>query len=143
MVVGKHTVVTMQYVVRDEEGNVLNDLYEHTPVKFTFGFGNLPPGLEEKLPGLHSGERGIIIIPPEEGYGKRIKEKIIRVRREDLPDDGECVVGNKFRLFYSCQETELFTVQGYLGEWVYLDRNHPYAGKTLHYEVYIVDVSPV
>jgi FKBP-type peptidyl-prolyl cis-trans isomerase 2 len=155
MVIQEGAIVTMFYVLKDAQGNVLDDRYEHIPVRFIFGCGAIPPGLEKRLAGLRQGQRVTVVVPPEEGYGERRPEGVIRVRREDLPGHEEITVGDKFRLLSPDLESESATAQGYIGDWdflesatvlgyigdwVYLDCNHPYAGKELHYEVDIAHV---
>jgi FKBP-type peptidyl-prolyl cis-trans isomerase 2 len=141
-VVGENTVVTLSFVVWDEEGHVLDDMYERTPFKFVFGQGDLPPGLEEGIAGLTAGQSKRLVVPPARAYGERNKDLVIRIPRAQLPSD-ECVVGTRYRRLNADGESELFTVMGYLEDWVYLDRNHPWAGKHLVYEVRIVEVLPL
>ena len=141
-VVGENTVVTLNFVVQDEEGNVLDDMYERTPFKFVFGQGDLPPGLEEGIAGLPAERSKRIVVPPDRAYGERNKDLVIRVPRAQLPAE-DCVVGTRYRRLNADGESELFTVMGYLGDWVTLDRNHPWAGKQLVYEVRVVEVLPL
>jgi FKBP-type peptidyl-prolyl cis-trans isomerase 2 len=142
LVVGENTVVTLNFVVRDEEQDVLDDMYAKTPFKFVFGQGDLPPGLEEGLAGLGTAQSKTIIVPTDQAYGERIKDLVIRIPKSQLPSE-DCVVGTRYRRLNAEGESELFTVMGYLGDWVYLDRNHPWAGKQLEYEVHIVEVQPL
>ncbi len=140
LAVGVDTVVTLHFVVRDEEGNVLDDMYEKTPFQFIFGQGDLPPGLEEGIAGLTAGRSKRIVVSSDRAYGERDKDLVIRVPRSRLPSE-DCVVGSRYRRLNADGESELFTVIGYLGDWVYLDRNHPWAGKQLEYKVHIVEVA--
>ncbi len=142
LVVGDNTVVTLNFVVRDEEGNVLDDMYEKTPFKFVFGQGDLPPGLEAGIVGRTAGQSETIVVPPDRAYGERDKDLVIRIPRSQLPSE-DCVVGSRYRRLNADGESELFTVMGYLGDWVYLDRNHPWAGRQLEYEIHVVEVLPV
>jgi FKBP-type peptidyl-prolyl cis-trans isomerase 2 len=142
LVVGENTVVTLNFVVRDQEHEVLDDMYEKTPFKFVFGQGDLPPGLEEGIAGLEEARSKTIVVPSDRAYGERNKDLVIRIPRSQLPSE-DCVVGSRYRRLNPEGESELFTVMGYLGDWVYLDRNHPWAGKQLEYEVHIVEVHPL
>ncbi len=138
-VVGENTVVTLNFIVRDEEQDVLDDMYAKTPFKFVFGEGDLPPGLEEGIAGLEAAQSKTIVVPADQGYGERNKDLVIRIPLSQLPSE-DCVVGTRYRRLNADGESELFTIMGYLGDWVYLDRNHPWAGKQLEYEVHIVEV---
>lgn len=141
-VVGENTVVTLNFTVRDEEQDVLDDMYAKTPFKFVFGQGDLPPGLEEGITGFNAGQQKTIAVPADRAYGERSKDLVIRIPRSQLPSE-DCVVGTRYRRLNPEGKSELFTVMGYLGDWVYLDRNHPWAGKQLEYEVHIVEVQPL
>ena len=142
LIVGENTVVTLNFVVRDEEQDVLDDMYAKTPFKFVFGQGDLPPGLEEGITGFNAGQQKTIVVPTDRAYGERNKDLVIRIPRSQLPSE-DCAVGTRYRRLNAEGESELFTVTGYLGDWVYLDRNHPWAGKQLVYEVHIVEVHPL
>jgi FKBP-type peptidyl-prolyl cis-trans isomerase 2 len=141
LVVGENTVVTIHFVVRDEEEAILDDMYATTPFKFVFGQGDLPPGLEQGIVGLAAGQSERIVVPADRAYGERQRDLVIRIPRSQLPSE-DCVVGTRYRRLNADGESELFTVTGYLGDWVYLDRNHPWAGKQLQYQVDIVEVLP-
>ena len=142
LVVGENTVVTLNFTVRDEEQDILDDMYAKTPFKFVFGEGDLPPGLEEGITGLNAGQPKTIVVPADRAYGERNNDLVIRIARSQLPSE-DCVVGTRYRRLNPEGGSELFTVMGYLGDWVYLDRNHPWAGKQLEYEVHIVEVQPL
>ena len=142
IVVGEDTVITLNFVVRDDAGEVLDDMYEKTPFKFLYGQGDLPPGLEEGIRGMRAGQTETIVVPPDQAYGERDTDLVIRIDRNQLPSE-DCVVGARYRRLNEDGETNLYTVVGYLANWVYLDRNHPWAGKELKYKVSIVEVLPV
>ena len=140
MHITENTIVTMRYIVEDVSRNLLDDTYANTPIKFKMGQGDFPKGLENQMMGLKSGQSKVVHVLAEEGYGKRKKELILKVSRHELPSDIEIKVGSRIRRYETIFESELFTVQGYIGDWVYLDRNHPYAGLDLNYKIHIVDV---
>jgi len=142
MLAGEKTIITLHFVVRDEEGGVLDDMYEKTPFKFVYGQGDLPPGMEEAIRGLAAGETKTIVVPPQRAYGERDRELVLRVNRRELPSE-DCVVGTRYRRLNEDGESELYTVMGCLGDWAYLDRNHPWAGRQLEYRIRIVEVLPV
>jgi FKBP-type peptidyl-prolyl cis-trans isomerase 2 len=139
LVVGENTRVTLNFVVRDDTDSVLDDMYETTPFQFIYGQGDLPPGLEQGILGLTAGQTKKIVVPPDQAYGKREQDLVIRIHKDKLPSE-DCIVGSRYRRLNADGESELFTVMGFLGDWVFLDRNHPWAGKQLKYQVRIVKV---
>jgi FKBP-type peptidyl-prolyl cis-trans isomerase 2 len=105
------------------------------------GRGDFPRGLEKQILGLGPGQSKTIYVSAEQGYGERKKELVLRLKKSALPSDIEIKIGSKIRRHKTIFESELFTVQGYIGDWVYLDRNHPYAGIDLNYNVHVIDVN--
>jgi FKBP-type peptidyl-prolyl cis-trans isomerase 2 len=143
MIVAEDTVVTMTYTVKNESGNVLDANHERSPVIYRVGCRELPEGVEKEIIGLQAGDKRIFEVRPEQGYGKRKEDLVIRVRQSELPDDaGEPFIGKKYRRLNTQMKTEVYKVVGFLGKWIFLDANHPFSGITLQYEVAIVDVQP-
>ena len=131
----------MTYEVKDEMGCVLDATHSRSPVICRIGCGEIPDGLEKAIIGLRTGDKRTFTICPEQAYGERKKDLIIRVRQSELPDDdGKPAVGKKYRRLNTLMETEVYQVVGYLGKWIFLDANHPFSGITLQYDVVIVDV---
>ena len=87
MIVAENTVVTMTYVVKDESGNLLDATHARSPVKYQVGSRERPKGLEKAIPGLKVGDKRIFEVKPEQGYGERKKDLVIRVSQSELPDD--------------------------------------------------------
>lgn len=65
----------------------------------------------------------------------------MKVRRKEVLEL-EFNIGKELRKVCSAGSAEVFRVTGFVGAWVHLDRNHPFAGKELHFEVEIMDVRP-
>ncbi len=142
MLIGPGAMVTMRYVVRDEAGRVLEDMHRETPVKFVFGDKRFPVGLTAGLAGMGEGEEKSIRVSPGRGYGERREELVIRVRAGDLPEPPRAV-GDLYSRLTETGRRELFTVKGFVGDRVILDRNHPFAGKTITYDVSVTGLESV
>jgi FKBP-type peptidyl-prolyl cis-trans isomerase len=52
-------------------GTVFDESDEFKPLKIRLGRGNLIEGWEEALQKMHRGEKWLLIVPPELGYGSR------------------------------------------------------------------------
>lgn len=145
MEIAENTITTLNYVMLDQKQTIVDDTYANSPLKFTYGKGQLPPGLEIRLKGLRPGDKKRIIIPAEHGYGLRNKELIIKVHKSELPDQ-KYKIGSKFRRL-NVENIKLggesFVVKGYVGDWIYLDKNHPLAGFDLSYDVIILAVDSI
>src|SRR5277367_4789158 len=90
--------VTLDYVLRDDEGEVLDSSRGEggEPIEYVHGYGMLVPGLEAGLVGLRIGEERDIVVPAEAGYGERDEELVMEVERSDFPDPDAVVEGDEF-----------------------------------------------
>ncbi|CAB49667.1 FKBP-type peptidyl-prolyl cis-trans isomerase [Pyrococcus abyssi] len=155
MKVNRGDVIRINYTGRVKEtGEIFDTTYEdvakeagiynpkgvYGPVPIAVGAGHVIPGLDKRLIGLEVGKKYTIEVPPEEGFGLR-DPKLIKVftigqfkKQGIIPFPGlEVEVttesGRKMK-------GRIITVSG--GR-VRVDFNHPLAGKTLVYEVEIVE----
>ncbi len=142
MEIAENTIITLNYVVLNEKQIIIDNTYANSPLKFIYGKGRLPPGLEIRLKGLRPGDKKKIIIPADQGYGRRNKDLIIKVHKSELPEE-KYQIGSKFRRINVNLKGDLFIVKGYIGDWICLDKNHPLAGIDLTYNVIIIAVDLV
>lgn len=133
-------VVTIHYVLKDNEGNELDSSKGKDPLVYLQGASNIIVGLEEELEGKTIGDTVDAVISPEKGYGVPVDALIQTVPREAF---GEAIddigVGKRFQA-----ETEQgpvpVVVTAVDDKTVTVDGNHPLAGKELHFNVSISDV---
>ena len=131
-------VVTMHYTLTDDSGTVLDSSAGHTPMNYLHGHGNIVPGLEKVLEGAVAGFKTKVTVPAAEGYGEIDPAAVFEAPREHFPDDMDLAPG---RLVSSGDgHGSPLTVVEVTDSVVVLDGNHPLAGKTLHFEVEILDV---
>ena len=57
MQIEEKTVVALRYVMKNDRGEVLEDILNGSPVRYLHGSGNILPQLEAKLAGLEAGSR--------------------------------------------------------------------------------------
>jgi len=148
--------VTIHYVGRFEDGSLFDtsrqevarheDLItaqgvqpaEYAPLSFTVGRGDIIEGLDEGLVGLEEGEEATIEVPPAKAYGEIAGEKI----REYDPEAFEEMVGSEPEVGLHVEaKNELHgDVTAVRDDAVQVDFNHELAGRTLVFEVEVVDV---
>ena len=140
MQVSEQKVVTMNYEVADDQGQLIDRSEEGGPLAYIHGNGQLIPGLETALEGRGKGDKVAVHVPPEQGYGERDEEGVQTVARNQFDDSVEIEVGMQFEAQDEDEGHQIVTVVAVDGENITLDTNHPLAGKNLRFEVEILDV---
>ncbi len=64
-------VVSVAYKGMLLNGTIFDEADASKPLKIRLGRSNLVPGWEEALQRMHRGEKWLLIVPPELGYGSR------------------------------------------------------------------------
>jgi FKBP-type peptidyl-prolyl cis-trans isomerase SlyD len=133
-------VVSLRYVLRGEQGEVL-ERSDPKGESYVHGDGTIPPGLERALEGRALGHSVKVRLTPEEGYGRRKPSPGPQpIPRATFPAEAELKPGQQF----SAETPDGRAVTLYIARVdktaVFVDTNHPFAGRTLEYEVEIVSI---
>jgi len=139
--VANDVVVSMAYVLRFEDGRLIDQSEDDAPMEYIQGARQIIPGLEKALFGLNVGDEKIVEVKPADGYGERDPDDIVEMPRSDLPESLDLSVGKpvKMKDSESGESFKGYVVESNL-ETVTLDFNHPLAGKTLNFHVKIVNL---
>ncbi|GAA5218848.1 peptidylprolyl isomerase [Corallincola platygyrae] len=130
MTVAENKVVSINYEVKDADGQILDASNEGAPLEYLHGSGNLIPGLENALTGLEAGASFNIIVEPKDGYGEVMQELIQEVPKSAFQQTEEILEGMAFTA--ETEQGPLRVVVTAVGdETVTVDGNHPLAGKKL------------
>lgn len=133
--------VKFHYTVKLEDGGVVETTRGGEPLSFTVGSERLLPGLEEAILGLKKGDRKEVTIPPEKGFGKRREELLKEVPRSMFKEGAELSRGAWIELRPIAGPPRLAVIHEVKEDTVVLDFNHPLAGRTLTFDIEIVDVT--
>ena len=123
MVIEDSKVVSIQYTLKNESGEILSRSPEDKPLTYMQGTNSIIPGLEKELAGREEQEEFSVELQPEEGYGP-VHPQLISVL------DRKAFQGN----------TQIITVKAVEGDKVTVDGNHPLAGKTLYFDIKVESV---
>ena len=124
-------MVTAQVLITPQDN--LTTTYSETE-QFIQGQHTIPPGLEQRIAGMHPGESKTFPLSAEEGFGPYDQTKLQTISPSDLPldaregdtvDDGTGKTARIVRI---------------LPEKAVLDLNHPLAGKPLNVTLEIVKI---
>jgi FKBP-type peptidyl-prolyl cis-trans isomerase SlyD len=135
MQITKHKVASIHYTLKDNEGKLLDSSDGREPLTYIHGVGNLIPGMEEGLEGKIKGEKVILKVAPEKGYGIKNEALLQKVPRESF--GGQPVtVGMQFQT----NRGDVVTVTHVGLDQITVDANHPLAGIELNFAVEVLDV---
>lgn len=137
MQVENNHLVSINYAVTDKDSAELLDKNEK-PFSFIMGRGQVIVGLENALLSKKVGDKFKVEIAPKDAYGERNKDFFQEVPKEQFSGI-ELVKG--MTLFGQSEDGEIAqVVVSEIGEnSVIIDYNHPLAGKTLLFEVEVLD----
>lgn len=141
MTITQNTIATLNYTLKNDDGEILDQADDANPFLYMHGVGGIIKGLETALEGKAAGDEFSIIIAPEDAYGVRdtsLTESVERAMFEGIPEE-ELVTGAQFHA-QTAHGTQVITVADVDGDTIKIDANHPLAGETLHFDVAIKDM---
>jgi FKBP-type peptidyl-prolyl cis-trans isomerase SlyD len=136
--IAKDQVVSFHYTLTDEQGTVI-DKSEDQPLVYLHGASNIIPGLENALVGKVVGDKLTVTVQPADGYGEYQPEMVQDVPRNLFQGVDNIEIGMQFQA-QADDGMQVVTVKDVTDEAVIVDGNHPLAGKTLNFDVEIVEI---
>lgn len=141
VVIESGTTVEITYTLKDEAGDVLDSNEGQAPLRYVHGRREIVPGLERALDGLRAGDERQVTVAAADAYGPVDPAAVAEVPRQTVPAEA-LVPGTPLVARRQDGATRPVRVKEVRESTVVLDLNHPLAGKTLHFDVRIVDVAP-
>jgi FKBP-type peptidyl-prolyl cis-trans isomerase SlyD len=142
MAVSDDMVVSLDYTLRLDDGEVIDTSGDGEPLEFLQGHGQIIRGLEQELYGMAVGEEKDVVVEPGDGYGDFDPEAFQQVPLNAFPPNVELEPGMGLELTSESGEPLLAFVSEVGPEGVVLDFNHPLAGETLYFAVRVADLRP-
>lgn len=131
----------IHYTGKLDDGTVFDSSEGREPLEFTIGSGEIIAGLDQGVVGMEVGESREVTITPEEAYGPRDEGRVQTVPREAIPDHIPTDPGTQLSAQMQDGQTVQLVVTGATDTHVELDANHPLAGKTLTFDVKLVEIA--
>lgn len=130
--------VKVHYTGTFENGEVFDSSVERNePISFTVGSKQVIPGFENALMGMTIGESKKVTLAPGQAYGNVVNEMIQEIDKALVPPTVK--VGEV--LTSQTEEGQFNVIVSEVNEnTVVLDGNHPMAGKTLVFELEVVEI---
>lgn len=139
MQIAKHKVVTIDYVLKDDQQNVLDSSEGAGGLSYLHGAFNIVPGLETALEGKTLNDEFSVRIEPAEAYGERDAEKVQTVPK-DMFGDANIQVGAQYHAQGPDGDALVITVTDVSEAGVTVDGNHPLAGIALNFDVKVTEL---
>ncbi|MCU0327786.1 MAG: FKBP-type peptidyl-prolyl cis-trans isomerase [Chitinophagales bacterium] len=141
------SVAYQLHITENEERKLIDQSTVEAPLTFLVGSGQLLAKFEENLMGKSTGDKVNFLLAPEDAYGNYRMEDIVSIPKANLahPDTGhfdEEII--KLGSVIPLQDQDGNPFQGIVKQInqddVSIDFNHPLAGKSLDFEVEILEV---
>ena len=131
--VGTGKAVYILYTIKDQEGNVLEQM--DMPVGYVHRAGSgIFPKVEDALEGLGVGDQAQVTLTPEEGFGEHQPELTFTDDIDNVPPEFR-YLGAEVEFSNDAGETLMFKVTQIADGKLTVDGNHPMAGKTVIFDV--------
>jgi FKBP-type peptidyl-prolyl cis-trans isomerase SlyD len=140
MKITPHSVVAFHYVLSDAYGEELDASASDRPLVYLHGAGNIVAGLERELEGRQPGDELSALVEPEDGYGPHHAELVQMMPHSMFEGADEVTIGMQFQAKGPGGQMQRVVVREIHADGVEVDANHPFAGRTLFFEVRIDSV---
>lgn len=141
-VISKGSKISVDYEGRFESGEIFDSSKhgDHShPLDFEVGSGQVIPGFEKAVMGMHLGEEKEFVIEPSEAYGELNEELKKEIPRNSLPPEQEPKAG--MTLIVSTPQGQFpVKIVDVKGDKIVIDLNHPLAGKKLIFKIKILSI---
>ena len=132
--------VKVHYTGKLPSGKIFDSSRKTDPFELVLGGGQVIPGFENNIIGMAQGDVKTFTIEAEDAYGVRQEELVLKLDRELLPEEIEPKKGQELELKDPSGQTFRMVVMEFDDDSLTLDANHPLAGKSLVFEVELVQI---
>lgn len=133
------TQVSLEYTLTLEDKTVIESNVGREPMTYLQGAHEIVPGLEKALVGMVKGEKKRVVVKPSEGYGEVDPKAVQEVKKSMIPEQAR-KVGAQLEAKSPDGQSMFPMVTAVKDETVTLDFNHPLAGKTLIFDVKVLEI---
>lgn len=137
MKIEKDTVVTLRYRIADAQGKLIED--SRDPMVYLHGgYENTLPKIEAALDGQTVGYEVTLNLQPPDAFGERDERLVRTLPKAEFPPGVK--LGGQLDGHNDDGTPQTFTVTKIKGPTVFLDGNHPLAGKALRFYLKVTGV---
>lgn len=140
MSIGINKVVTVNFTLKDQHGNILDSTDGDVPFSYLTGHQNILPKLESEIDSMLIGSKRTVTIPAADAYGEYNEDIVQVIGKEEFPQDFLLEVGMQYIASAPDGTKMPFTITEVGDEEVTIDFNHPLAGKDLTFDIELLNV---
>ena len=128
--------VKVHFTGKLADGTIFDSSLERNPLEFQIGAGQVIEGFESGLMGKKVGDKFEVTIPVDKAYGEVREDLIINVPNENVPEGVQ--VGQSLQANVNGNLVD-FKVENVSETQTTLNANHPLSGKSLIFEIEVID----
>ncbi len=132
--------VKVHYTGKLNDGQIFDSSLDRNPTEFQIGGGKLIKGFESGVIDMEVGEKKTVKVSPDDGYGIRDETLVATIDRSQLPTDVNVSVGQALQIQQPNGQAIIVIITNVAEKTVTLDANHPLAGKTLIFDIELVEI---
>ena len=133
--------VKLHYTGKLEDDTVFDSSRDRQPFSFEVGKQKVIPGFEKGIVGMEVGQSKTITIKPEDAYGPKREELIFEVNKSAFPENIDPALGQQLQMEQPDGQPLNVMVADITDDKVKLDANHPLAGKTLVFDIELLEIA--
>jgi peptidylprolyl isomerase len=133
--------VRVHYRGKLQDGSVFDETFDHEPLRFTIGGGQLIPGFEEAVVGMEPGDSKTAELPVEKAFGPYLEERVVEVPKNKFARwDLQPLVGERVPILQPDGSSIDVIVTEVTESKVTVDFNHPFAGQDLTIDIKLLEI---
>ena len=140
MSIDANKVVTINFTLKDDEGNFIESTENMGPFSYLSGNSQILPKLEEAVNQMIIGTKKDIKVEAAEGYGEYDVAALQQIDKNEFPGDMKLEEGMQLTANSPDCKRMPFVINKIGENEVTVDFNHPLAGKNLEFNVELLDV---
>jgi FKBP-type peptidyl-prolyl cis-trans isomerase SlyD len=140
MAIGANKVVTVNFKLSDDQGNLLQTTTLEEPFIYLSGNNQILPKLEEVIDGMIIGGKKNLELDSSEAYGDYDEKAVQQVKKDTFPEGSNIQPGMEYMAHSPEGHPVPFVIREVNDDDITIDFNHPLAGKNLSFDIELLDV---
>lgn len=132
-------IIKIHYTGRLPDGEEFDSTRDRAPLIFVVGVGQVVKGFDQAVLGMKVGDKKTVCFPPEQAYGQHQPENLLEFPLDRMPHLQSLKVGMQIKIPLQGGKAVSARVVEVKDSRILLDANHPLAGKTLNFDLEIVE----